>query len=431
MRAAPPDPTPPHLLWVLSKWPLPATDGARVANINLLRGLASLGVSIDVVAIAEKPVDFDPEELKKICGVSSARIVARKPNGRGFRLLGILAALKSFCHRPWLPVTFAPFAAGNVRAEMADILSQGTRGSKPWTAIVYDGLHQAAHSSNFSGFEEPLPGLPVFYRAHNVEAEIWRRKALTTRFPPLRLFSLFQASLMRRFESSLIRKSSAVLSVSEKDFAHFRSAVPGIRGGVVPIGYDFGESSAPAAPSPGRESRLLFLGKLDWPPNRDGLIWFLDRVWNEAKRLRPDLELWIAGSGDSEWLKSRTDSPGIRFLGRVESVDELYRDCALSIVPIFYGSGTRVKAIESSRYSRPCLSTEIGVEGLGLTAGATYLRAETAEEWISALVHLDPMRARSVGAAAHDFLRKSLHLPFAARKFLDGIAVRPDARPLP
>jgi glycosyltransferase involved in cell wall biosynthesis len=421
MRAVPPETPLPHLLWVLPKWPLPATDGARVASVNLLRGLGELGVTIDVVAIAERTEGFDPEALKKIPGVLSCRLVAREPTGRGFQLSGALAALKSFCLRPWLPVTLAPFAARSVRAELESLLARGSVSGKPWTAIVYDGLHPAAHSSGFSEFEPPRPGLPVYYRAHNVEAEIWRRKASVTGFWPLRLFFLLQARLMRRFESSVVGRAAAVLSVSEKDFESFRSEVPAVRGGVVPIGYDFGGPAA-AAPA-GGNLRLLFLGKLDWPPNRDGLIWFLDRVWAEAKKRRPDLELWIAGSGDAEWLKSRVDSPGIRFFGRVEKVDELYRDCAVSIVPIFYGSGTRVKAIESSRFSRPCLSTGIGVEGLGLADGATYFKAETAEEWIAAIAGLEAVKARAVGSAARGFLEKSFHLPSAAKKFLEGIGV--------
>ena len=416
------EPSFPRLVWILPRWPLPAADGASVANVNLLRGLSALGTSIDVVAIAPRSVDFDPEELKKICGVSSATVVYREVNGRGFQILGMLAALKSFCLRPWLPVTLAPFADRNVRVELARILSQGPASGKPWTGIVYDGLHPASHSSSFAEFKPPLPGLPVYYRAHNVEAEIWQRTALQPRLWPLRLFFRLQAFLMQRFESSVVRESAAVLSVSEKDFELFRSAVPGIKGGLVPIGYDFSETAA--ALPPGEKFRLLFLGKLDWLPNREGLIWFLDRVWPEARRRRPDLELWIAGSGNSEWLKSRGDSPGIRFFGRVEKVDELYRDCALSIVPIFYGSGTRVKAIESNRFSRPCLSTELGVEGLGLTPGETYFKAETAEDWIAALVRLDSAQTRTVGANAHDFLKKTFHLPFAAEKFLEKIGAR-------
>jgi glycosyltransferase involved in cell wall biosynthesis len=429
MRAAPSGTSHPHFLWILPKWPLPATDGARVASVNLLRGLGGLGATIDVVAVAERAGDLDPEALKEIHGVSSVQIVRREAAGRGFQFLGMLAALKSFCLKPWLPVTLAPFASRSVREELAAILSRGPGAGGPWTAVVYDGLHPAAHSSGFGEFLAPDPRLPVYYRAHNVEAEIWRRKALLTRFPPLRLFLRLQAFLMRRFETSVVRAASAVLSVSEKDFDLFRSAVPGVKGGVVPIGYDFVEPAA-AAP-PGDFLRLLFLAKLDWLPNRDGLIWFLDHVWKEAKKRRPDLELWIAGSGDSGWLAGRADSPGIRFFGRVEKVDELYRDCAVSIVPIFYGSGTRVKAIESSRYSRPCLSTEIGVEGLGLTAGSTYFKAETAEEWISALARLDRPEAQAVGARARDFLKNEFHLPVAAQKFLDRITpcARPSTRP--
>ena len=40
-------------------------------------------------------------------------------------------------------------------------------------------------------------------------------------------------------------------------------------------------------------------------------------------------------------------------------------------------------------------------------------------EWIDALARMDPAAARTVGANAHDFLKKTFHLPFAAQKFLE------------
>ena len=163
------------------------------------------------------------------------------------------------------------------------------------------------------------------------------------------------------------------------------------------------------------------MGRLDWPPNREGLLWFLEKVWPEVHRRRPSLELWIGGSGDSEWLKSRGETPGTKYLGRVDRLDEVYRDCLLCLVPVFYGSGTRVKAIEASRYGRACLSTALGVEGLGMEEGRTFLRAETAEEWVDALVNMNRDRAIQVGKDAHELLKQSFHLPVAARKFLESI----------
>src|SRR5262249_39061624 len=150
---------------------------------------------------------------------------------------------------------------------------------------------------------------------------------------------------------------------------------------------------------------LLFLGRLDWPPNQEGLVWFLKEVWPEVVKGRTDLKLLIAGSGNSEFLKPFLSVDFLTFLGRVESVKELYRKVSLSLVPIFYGSGTRVKVIEACSYGRACLSTALGVEGTGLESGISYLRAETAQEWIEMLRSLRSENVETIGSSAHEALK--------------------------
>ena len=393
-------------------------DGARVANVNLMKGLTSLGVKIDLIAVAGEDEKCDIDELRRVCGISDCFVLRRKPIGDRFGMGGMFRILKSFLERPWLAVTLMPFAAPGVRKEISKILAQGPLGGGQWTSIVYDGLHPAAHSSVTGTYKRPGTIPQVIYRAHNVESEIWKRKAAQTGFYPLRLFLLLQTFLMKRFEDSLVRDANSVMTVSEVDLELFRRDCPDLRGNAVPIGFDFGE--VPAAPI--NNERSLFLARLDWPPNRDGLIWLLENVWPVAQRRRPGLELWIAGSGDSEWLKARLPIAGVKFLGRVDRVEDVYRDCLLSLVPVFYGSGTRVKAIEASRYGSACLSTRVGIEGLGLEAGKTYFQAETAAEWIEILAKWDTRQITLVGRQAHDLLKSSFHLPVAARKFLDGLS---------
>jgi len=387
-------------------------DGARVANIALLKGLSALGVTIDVIAVANQDEVCDPDLLRQTCGVSRVYIV-RKSAGP-IKLLTLLGGLVL---RPWLAVTLAPFAGSRVAKEIDTILEQGPEPGQHWSALLYDGLHPAAHASSWGKFRRPRPlrpDTPIFYRAHNVESDIWRRKAALTQFLPLKMFFGFQASLMGRFEASVLTHAKAVFPVSDADLEVFRRLLPNLTGLTVPIGYAF--DTAPVPPT--HPNLLLFLGRLDWPPNREGLTWFLEKVWPEVMRQRPELELKIAGSGDASWLHDLTELPGVHFLGRVDSVEALYRQCSVCIVPIFYGSGTRVKAIEASRYGRPCLSTSLGVEGLGLEPGQTYYQAETPQQWITALVRLDGKDASFIGHRAFTSMQATFDLTQAARTLL-------------
>ena len=173
--------------------------------------------------------------------------------------------------------------------------------------------------------------------------------------------------------------------------------------------------SKPQRPQPADENKILFIGRLDWPPNRDGLKWFLERVWPNVTR---PFALTIVGSGDGRWLRPYLHDSRIQFLGEVDSVIPHYHAAIMSLVPIFYGSGTRVKAIESSLFATACLSTERGVEGIGLDPQRDYFRVESKEEWIEALNTLQPETARERGRNALECVTERYDRDRVADQFL-------------
>jgi polysaccharide biosynthesis protein PslH len=410
-----------NLLWITPKWPLPANDGARIATVTLLRHLSQQGERIDLVSITDTELTrHQEEEARRELGVTSVRWVHRvAPLSHAAR---VRHAARSLIFAPQTPVTLSSFArlGPNLTTTLAGLITE-TRARAEMPFLVYDGLHPAAHALSHGVYHPPFDGIPVVYRAHNREADIWARKAETAS-APLRLFFSYQRSLVRDFEDSLCRTASLVATVSPEDLALFHAAVPEARGGVIPIGYTFEEPP----PFPQHHSlQVMFLGRLDWHPNREGLRWFLDRVWPQVAERRTDLSLVIAGSGDGSWLSSYLTLPRLTFLGRIESVEQLYRESVVSIVPIFYGSGTRVKVIEASRFARPCLSTALGVEGVPLLPGEEYLRAESEDAWQAALCSLDIHTLQRTGSAAYERIREQFDAARAASAFreaLDGVS---------
>ncbi|MCC7440244.1 MAG: glycosyltransferase [Bdellovibrionales bacterium] len=416
-------------LWIVPKWSFPAQDGARVATVNLLKQVAAQGRVVDYLAIAGDDEKVDLEEARRELGVRRVYVL-RRPGFRVTRAGAALGAAQSLVLRPSLPVTLRHFGAPSLSAQVSRLLKEGAgrAGAEctaadglqtpDWGTVVYDGLHPAAHSRVKGRFIRPSGAdgeLRVVYRAHNYETGIWERKAAQSG-AAMRAFFSAQARLMKEFENSLAGAADAVATVSFEDLSLFRGVNASVRGGVVPIGYSFEEP----VPAPWSECpQLMFLGKMDWPPNREGLQWFLREVWPAVAQRRPDLRLAVAGSGESSWLEEFRSLPGLKLLGRVESVESVYRESVLSLVPVFYGSGTRVKAIEACRFGRPCLSTAIGVEGVGLEPGRSYFQAETTAEWISMLSNLDPARCADMGREAWGAARDHFDVVAAARRLLE------------
>ena len=389
------------LIWITPKWPFPIEDGYRQATTQLVRHLALQGAEIHLCAIIQQTESPDFSQAIRELGVSSVRTIFRKKNNKWQHL-------KNLALQPNIPMTIAPYASATVSREVRAFVE-----AHPDAIVVHDGLHTAGWTVNAG-----IPDRKLIYRAHNVERDIWVRAAKEAGNPFMRTFLTYQSLLVAAFEKRICEGSELIFPVSPVDEAIFKEIAKGQEIVSLPIGIAPQLGAKPAEFVLGEPRRLLFVGRLDWPPNRDGLRWLLDKVWPKARQKAPDLELTIIGSGDGEWLKPYLQLPGISFLGRVDSVAPYYQQALASIVPIFFGSGTRVKVIESSLNYRACISTAIGVEGIGVEPGVHYFQAETEDEWVDTLTNLSPAHAGELGECVFEMVRANFDPSRIAGKFL-------------
>lgn len=392
------------ILWINPKWPFPADDGAKQATVQLAGGIGKLalerGHEIHFLSLITQhtPQIQEFQKAKNSLNVKSLSVIQRQTST-------LFEHLKNAIFTPFFPLTLAPYAAKKVTDQIEAKINE----IEP-DLVVFDGLHAGAgwfkiksHLKKVPTFKLPM----IIYRAHNVEADLWYRKANQEKNKLKKALLLAQGKKVQGFELALIHASKLTLCVSPEDAARFieldSTTQPHLVS--VPIGLSTDGVDIDKRPL---QLDYLFVGKLDWAPNREGLAWLLKEAWPQALALNPSITLTIVGSGESAWLKDilAQDQSGslgqsVRFKGRVDSVAPYYNDCVASIVPIFFGSGTRVKAIESSLFARACVSTAQGIEGLGLTAGKEYAQTETAQEWIHVLARSTPQELEALGRAAH------------------------------
>lgn len=422
-----------RLLWLAPKWPWPAHCGSRQALVRLVEPLARKGVEIDLLAFIDRGQSVDFETAHR-AGISQCFVVGKDTglSGLAGRVKNALQAVLSES-KDQLPFTLAPFGGLKQTRAVETLLADRTnypglkvslrdgKENLSWDAVVFEGLHVAAALLCTSRRNFGRPGLKLIYRAQNCESALWERAAERSHLP-LRPFMKSQAELVAGFERGLLHRIHALAAVSNTDLLAFErlagdSFPSTLARQVVPVGFKFDDRKKLV-----NSSNLLFLGRLDWEPNRQGLIWLLDRVWPEVHRRRPDLELTVAGSHCPGALRRRLNSEPINFLGEVEDVGKLYEQCGASLVPIFFGGGTRVKAIESVAHGRALISTELGLEGLGLVAGRDYLAAQSEEEWRKVLAELNPSVLSECAANASRRLRADFDQEAAANNFIKLLA---------
>jgi glycosyltransferase involved in cell wall biosynthesis len=262
----------------------------------------------------------------------------------------------------------------------------------------------------------------VIYRAHNFESALWEQGIVRSKSPWARWVYRHQFMRVNAFEREIAQTVSWIATVSEEDVTRFKQMAPNANASSVPIGFDFPENNEfDPVHVKAAQFKVLFLGRLDWRPNKQGLIWFLENVWPGIVRKRSNAILAIAGVGDARWLSRYHSLPGVRILGKVDQVEPLYRSCALCVAPIFQGSGTRVKILEAARFARPVLSTALGAEGAGLTPGYSYFQAETPAEWKTQLENLRLEECQVFGERAFQAARDKFDAQTIAENFLHSL----------
>src|SRR5271166_1222859 len=127
---------------------------------------------------------------------------------------------------------------------------------------------------------------------------------------------------------------------------------------------------------------IFFIGDLSFLPNREGLEHFLQRVWPVIRRRIPDAVVRIGGIGlDTQTRNSWAAREGVEIIGFVEDLQAEYDRCAITIAPIQWGAGTKIKVLESLAYGRTCVVTPHALHGHGcnLRHGESIWCGETDE----------------------------------------------------
>ena len=109
-----------------------------------------------------------------------------------------------------------------------------------------------------------------------------------------------------------------------------------------PIGWQGADSQRRSDCGVTRNSRLGFIGNLDYPPNELSLRRFCDQYSGRLKAA--GFELVVAGFGTGRVANWGYD---VRVIGPVEDVATFYDQIDAVVVPIEHGGGIKVKAIEA------------------------------------------------------------------------------------
>jgi glycosyltransferase involved in cell wall biosynthesis len=152
------------------------------------------------------------------------------------------------------------------------------------------------------------------------------------------------------------------------------------------------------------EPRVVFIGTVHGG-NTEALHHFLDEVWPNVRAKAPSLDFWIAGSIGKTLTPARAALPGVKVLGRVDSLESIGGAHAIGIAPTRFATGTSIKVAEYLLLGMPCVAYPLALEGFGPALDDLVVVANDPDALATEILSLaaDPLRraALSANARAH------------------------------
>lgn len=194
-------------------------------------------------------------------------------------------------------------------------------------------------------------------------------------------------SAYRRIYRSIIRKATSTTISSEIDRDHLKNDSVFVLPNAYPVPANSIDSSIDIKYQMrnGGKRQFLFVGSMNYLPNRQAAEWLIEEIWPALRAELPDATLAIVGKSAS-YLCSKDSS--IQVHSDVPDVTEFYKRGTIVLVPILTGSGTRIKILEAWAMGCPVISTQVGVEGLQAMTGAEFLEANSVNEFVEASLRL-------------------------------------------
>lgn len=372
-----------RILQLCNKPPFPPKDGGCIAMHNITRGLLDAGHEVKVMTIFTHKHDLELENLSEEYIASTdieGVFVDTKVN--------LVDAFSSLITQDSYNVS--RFFSADFDMKLTRLLRKKN----------FDIIHlESLFMTPYIGTIRRLSKAKIVLRSHNLEYIIWERVASGTKNLAKRAYLKYLSKKLKEYELSVIHDVDGIASISMSDERKYRDL--GVQRPLIniPFGIDL-KNYTPQPYSRGKVT-LFHIGSMDWRPNLEGILWFIEDVWPQLHTAHPELELHLAGRGLSEDMLPEKMKK-VMIHGEVEDAREFMADHSIMIVPLLSAGGIRVKIIEGMALGKAIVSTSIGAEGIDYSDGKNLVLADDANSFAAAIAALvsQPSEIQQIGQHA-------------------------------
>ncbi len=400
-----------RILLVCPDSPYPPRDGGSLRIVNLACSLAK-HASVMLLTYVVSPEEVKAlTELERICGIRAygvQRPARRNTLTRAWHKL-------RYYYNPYLFTSLPGPVRFNAQPVMRRALCAALQDYRPdviiWEYWFMSGFAELAQMTQSQALQV-LDALDIeWVRIHRSLAfsssltQYWQR---------------YTASRIKRYALQRFQRMDSVIFLSQADTELAGRDLPNTnRLGVVPMGLRLADYSAPiVSPQP---NRVLFFGSFRHRPNVDALRFLLQDIWPHIQRAHPQATLDLMGPHMPAWVRHEAQQfSGVRVLGFQPDIRPILAEAAVVIAPLRFGSGVKIKILESMALGKAVVTTPIGAEGIEAEINADLIVANDAQTLASETVRLlvNPTVRDTIGQRARQLIQMEHDTDEIAQRFI-------------
>jgi sugar transferase (PEP-CTERM/EpsH1 system associated) len=187
-------------------------------------------------------------------------------------------------------------------------------------------------------------------------------------------------------ERDLARGAARSVVCTENERRDFQQQIPGVPVDILANGVDldyFSPSGCNKVPG-----RMVFTGVMDYLPNVDAVVWFVNEVMPLVRRQVPSASFVICGSRPSAQVQALAAVPGVTVTGRVPDVRPYVESSEVFVGSLRIARGVQNKVLEALALRVPCVTTRKVLAGTVVPEGQGILAADAAAGFAAHVVRL-------------------------------------------
>ncbi len=375
-----------RILYLCQRFPFPPDRGDKIPTYHHIKYL-SRHHDVYVATLTESALERRFVQTVRRMGATA--LVARRT-----RLTSLWGMALSFLTGE--PLTLGYFRRRSLMHKVRDFLIE-----VPIDAIV-------VFSSSMAQYVENQGGQTRVIHFCDVDSQKWKDLAEKSPSALKRFVYAREAALLLAYEKRIAAEFSASCLVTQREVDLFSRLIPGATPQVLQNGVDF-EFFSRVKRQP-EANYFVFIGVMNYPPNVEAVIYFVERIWPLIRERYPDARFSIVGGKPVAEVLELARRPGVEVTDYVVDVRPYLERAALVVIPLDVARGIQNKVLEGMAAGAPVLTTPVTAEGLDPAAKNCVFVCERDPETFFATIKnlLDRPDRRETGARqGQDLVRKN------------------------